>query len=112
MEMISFAKPGDFGVWLKLSHRRSGGIWMRIHKKDTGVETISYPQALDITLCFGWIDGQKKPFDEQSWLQKFTPRRPKSGWSKKNTEHAERLIRSGDMTAAGLEEIVAAKTDG
>jgi uncharacterized protein YdeI (YjbR/CyaY-like superfamily) len=112
MEIISFAKPGDFRVWLKKNHRRSGGIWVRIYKKDTGVETISYPQALDIALCFGWIDGQKKPFDEQSWLQKFTPRRPKSGWSKKNTEHAERLIRSREMTAAGLKEIEAAKADG
>lgn len=74
--------------------------------------TVSYAQALDVSLCFGWIDGQKKPYDESSWLQKFTPRRPKSGWSKKNTEHAERLIKSGEMTAAGLKEIDAAKADG
>jgi uncharacterized protein YdeI (YjbR/CyaY-like superfamily) len=112
MEIISFATVDNFRVWLAQNHSRSGGMWLRIYKKDSGVETVSYPQALDISLCFGWIDGQKKAFDEQSWLQKFTPRRPKSGWSKKNTEHAERLIRSGEMTAAGIKEIDAAKADG
>ena len=73
---------------------------------------MTYSQALDQALCFGWIDGQKKPYDDQSWLTRFTPRRPKSGWSKINTQHAERLIKSGEMTPAGLKEVNAAKADG
>jgi len=85
---------------------------VRIFKKDSGVATVTYAQALDQALCFGWIDGQKLAGDAQSWLQKFTPRRPASGWSKRNTEHAQRLIGSGDMTAAGLAEIEAAQADG
>jgi uncharacterized protein YdeI (YjbR/CyaY-like superfamily) len=112
MEILCFATATDFRGWLEQNHGHSNGIWLRIYKKDSGLETVSYPQALDISLCFGWIDGQKKAFDERSWLQKFTPRRPKSGWSKRNTEHAERLIRSGEMTAAGSREIEAAKADG
>ncbi len=112
MNIIGFATSDGFRAWLQQNHSRSGGIWLRIGKKGSGVETVSLPKALDICLCFGWIDGQKKPCDEKSWLQKFTPRRPKSGWSKKNTQHAERLIRSGEMTAAGMKEIEAAKADG
>jgi uncharacterized protein YdeI (YjbR/CyaY-like superfamily) len=76
------------------------------------VATVTYAQALDRALCFGWIDGQKKPHDNQSWLQKFTPRRKRSGWSKINTQHAVRLIESGEMESAGLEEVNAAKSDG
>lgn len=73
---------------------------------------MSYAEALDEALCFGWIDGQKRPSDEESWLQKFTPRRARSGWSKRNTEHADRLIAAGKMTPSGLDEIEAAKADG
>jgi uncharacterized protein YdeI (YjbR/CyaY-like superfamily) len=112
MSILGFATPDDFRDWLQKNHSQSGGIWLRIYKNGTGVKTVTLPKALDICLCFGWIDGQKKPHDEKSWLQKFTPRRPKSGWSKRNTQHAERLIRSGEMTAAGRKEIDAAKADG
>ena len=73
---------------------------------------MTYAEALDEALCFGWIDGQKKSLDEESWLQKFTPRRPRSGWSKMNTEHVERLIKQKKMTAAGMKEVEAAKADG
>ena len=73
---------------------------------------MTYAEALDQALCFGWIDGQKKPYDTQSWLQRFTPRRPRSGWSKRNTQHAERLIKSGQMAPAGVREVKAAKADG
>ena len=101
-----------FRAWLEENHKQSDGIWLRIYKKGSRIATVTYAEALDQALCFGWIDGQKKPYDAQSWLQKFTPRRPRSGWSKKNTQHAERLIRSGEMAPAGLREINAAKADG
>jgi len=112
MEILSFPSSRDFRTWLAKNHRQSGGIWLRICKKGSGAATVTYAEALDQALCFGWIDGQKKPYDEQSWLQKFTPRRPKGGWSKNNTEHAERLINSGEMAPAGLKEVEAAKADG
>jgi len=111
MAILSFPSSLGFRRWLE-NHRQSDGIWLRIYKKDSGVTTVTYAEALDQALCFGWIDGQKKPYDQQSWLQKFTPRRPKSGWSKNNTQHAERLIKSGAMTSAGLKEVNAAKADG
>ena len=111
-EVVTFASPRDFRDWLTENHKKSDGIWLRIYRKDSGLATVTYAQALDQVLCFGWIDGQKKPFDAQSWLQKYTPRRQKSGWSKYNTQHAERLIQSGKMTPAGLNEVNAAKSDG
>jgi uncharacterized protein YdeI (YjbR/CyaY-like superfamily) len=76
------------------------------------MESITYAEALDQALCFGWIDGQRLPLDEKSWVQRLTPRKPKSGWSKKNTAHVERLIQANQMTAAGLKEVEAAKADG
>ena len=103
MKTMSFASWRDF---------RSDGILLRIYKKDSGVTSVTYAEALDQALCFGWIDGQKKPRDNESWLQKFTPRRAKGVWSKRNTEHAERLIKSGAMAPAGLKEVTAAKEDG
>jgi uncharacterized protein YdeI (YjbR/CyaY-like superfamily) len=112
MKTFVFASSHDFRAWLAKNHGGSDGILLRIYKKDSGIPTVTYAEALDQALCFGWIDGQKQPYDEQSWLQKFTPRRPKSGWSKNNTEHAERLIESGEMTPAGLKEVEAAKADG
>jgi len=112
LEEIGFSSPWAFRKWLSKNHNRSTEIWLRIFKKNSGVKSISYAEALEQALCFGWIDGQKSPFDEASWLQRFTPRRPRSGWSKKNTEHAERLIKSGAMTPSGLSQINAAKSDG
>ena len=112
METVSFSSQKEFRRWLAKNHDKSEGIWLRIYKKNSGVQTVTYAEALDEALCFGWIDGQKKPFDEESWLQKFTPRRPRSGWSKINTEHAERLIKEKKMTAAGRKQVEAAKADG
>src|SRR5713101_209899 len=112
MKIMSFASAGDFGTWLGQNHSQSDRIWLRIYKKDSSVATVTYAEALDQALCHGWIDGQKQPGDTQSWLQKFTPRRPKSGWSKNNAKHAERLIKSGEMAPAGLKEVQAAKSDG
>ena len=112
MKTMSFTSSGDFRAWLAKNHSRSDGILLRIYKKDSGVATVTHAEALDQALCFGWIDGQKKPFDSHSWLQKFTPRRPRSGWSKNNTRHAERLIKSGEMAPSGHREVKAAKADG
>jgi uncharacterized protein YdeI (YjbR/CyaY-like superfamily) len=93
-------------------HARAHGLLLRIYNKDSGVPSVTYAEALDQALCFGWIDGQKLPFDATSWVQKLTPRRARSGWSKTNVAHADRLIREGHMTPAGLKEVEAAKADG
>jgi len=112
VKIVTIKSVAAFRTWLEKNHAASDGIWLRIFKKASGEESITYREALDQALCYGWIDGQKKAHDDSSWLQKFTPRRSKSGWSKKNVQHAERLIKSGEMTPAGLKEVEAAKSDG
>jgi uncharacterized protein YdeI (YjbR/CyaY-like superfamily) len=109
---LIFSSSPEFRAWLDANHGSSDGFWMRIFKKGSGKTTITYAEALDQALCYGWIDGQKQPHDEHSWLQKFTPRRAKSGWSRINTQHVERLTKAGQMTRAGLEAVEAAKADG
>jgi uncharacterized protein YdeI (YjbR/CyaY-like superfamily) len=94
------------------NHPKSDGIWIRFYKKGCGKKTITRAEALEEALCFGWIDGQLDRFDDQSWVQRFTPRRSKSGWSKINTQHAQRLIEAGKITDAGMNEVEAAKADG
>jgi uncharacterized protein YdeI (YjbR/CyaY-like superfamily) len=111
-EILPFRSSSALRKWLAANHRQSDGIWLRIFKKDSGEPTVTYAEALDEALCFGWIDAQKQPHDESSWLQKLCPRRPKSGWSKINTQHAERLIQAGRMKPAGQAEIDVAKKDG
>jgi uncharacterized protein YdeI (YjbR/CyaY-like superfamily) len=112
LPILTFTSSKDFTSWLAKHHKMSSGIWMRLFKIKSGVPTIIYAEALDVALCYGWIDGQKKSYDPESWLQKFTPRRPKSIWSKRNQEHVERLTKSGMMKAAGIKEVEAAKADG
>ena len=112
MKTLAFKSSLELRTWLENNHADSDGIWLRIFKKDSGEKSITYAEALDQLLCFGWIDGQKQPQDERCWLQKITPRRTRSGWSKKNTEHAERLIKTGQMTPTGLEAVETAKADG
>ncbi len=112
LEILPFKSPREWEKWLAKNHASSQGIWIKYFKKSSGVPSVTYAQALDGALCYGWIDGQGAPYDEKSWLQKFTPRRPKSGWSKNNTGHAERLIKAGRMKPAGLLQIEAAKKDG
>jgi uncharacterized protein YdeI (YjbR/CyaY-like superfamily) len=87
-------------------------VWLRLYKKASGIPTVSYAEALDEALCYGWIDGQKKSYDEVSFLQKFTPRRANSMWSKRNVEHIQRLSKQGVMTPAGMREVERAKEDG
>jgi len=109
---LPFANKKKWADWLARQYEKSPGVWLKIAKKDSGIPTVSYEEALDVALCHGWIDGQKKGFDDKYWLQKFTPRGAKSIWSKINTEKAERLIADGQMKPAGLKAIEAAKLDG
>lgn len=111
-EILRFLSSSDFRKWLAANHHQSDGISLRIFKKDSAEPSVTYAEALDEALCFGWIDAQRQRYDDSSWLQRFTHRRPKSSWSKINTQHAERLIQAGRMKAAGQAEIDAAKKDG
>ena len=108
----SFQSSEELRAWLAKEHAQAPGLLLRIYKKGSGVTSVTYAEALDQALCFGWIDGQKLPVDAKSWVQKLTPRRAKSGWSKLNAARADRLIREGKMTPAGLKEVEAAKADG
>jgi len=109
---LSFRSQKEWSAWLSKNHTRVEGIWLRLYKKASGVTSVNHDQALDSVLCYGWIDGQTKPFDKDSWIQKFTPRRAKSLWSKRNIEHTERLIKTKKMRAPGMREIERAKSDG
>ncbi len=110
--ILSFSSATEWEKWLHKNHAESDGIWLRFFKKDSGVSSVKYAEALDGALAYGWIDGQLKKYDEKSWLHKFTPRRSKSMWSKRNTEHIARLIKAGKMQPAGLKQVAAAKNDG
>jgi len=110
--IISFTSAKKWGGWLAKNHTKSVGVWLRIFKKDSAKTTVTYTEALNEALCYGWIDGQKDAYDEQSWLQKFTPRRSRSIWSKRNREHIARLLKAKRMKPAGLKEVEAAKRDG
>ena len=109
--VVAFATEDSFAEWLA-DHQGSSGLWLKFSKKAAAEQTISYQQALDVALCHGWIDGQKRSLDEAYWLQRFTPRRSRSRWSKINCAKAEALIADGRMQAAGLREVEAAKADG
>jgi uncharacterized protein YdeI (YjbR/CyaY-like superfamily) len=98
--------------WLEKNHSCSAGLWLRIAKKNSGLKSVSYQEALETAICYGWIDGQKLPEDERTWLQRFVPRSERSIWSKINCEKAVVLIRSGEMKAAGLQAIEHAKQHG
>ena len=107
-----FATQKAFRKWLDENHDKSDGIWLRIGKKDSGLRSVTYQEALDVLLCYGWIDGLKLPENEESWLQRIVPRRPKSIWSKINREKALGLIEKGHMHPAGIAEIERARSDG
>lgn len=112
LPILAFGSQKAWKAWLDEHHASSSGLWLKIAKKSSDVETVSYAEALEAALCYGWIDGQKAAFDDHYWLQRFTPRRPKSKWSRVNREKAARLIESGEMKPAGLREIKQAKADG
>jgi len=108
----AFRTAAAFETWLRAKHDRETEIWVKIHKKDTGLPTVTYAQALEVALCWGWIDGIRKSFDERSFLQRFTPRRAKSIWSQVNRDHIARLTAAGRMTPHGQRHVDAAKADG
>jgi uncharacterized protein YdeI (YjbR/CyaY-like superfamily) len=112
LPIVSFASREAWEAWLGEAHETSAGVWLKIAKQDSGIASVSYAEALEVALCHGWIDGQKGAFDAQWWLQRFTPRKPRSRWSKINREKAEALIERGEMRPAGLREVEAAKADG
>jgi uncharacterized protein YdeI (YjbR/CyaY-like superfamily) len=99
-------------TWLARNHDRAPGVWLKLAKKASGIPTVTYEEAVEVALCFGWIDGQARGLDEDYHLQRFTPRRAKSNWSKSNIRKAEALIASGRMQPAGLSQVEAAKVDG
>ncbi len=107
-----FATRSELEAWLDDNHGSSPGIWLKIAKKGSGVESVDYAEALELALCFGWIDSQKRGFDESFFLQRFTPRRPRGKWSQINRAKAEELIAAGEMRPAGIAEVEAAKADG
>jgi uncharacterized protein YdeI (YjbR/CyaY-like superfamily) len=112
LQIISFLSPTEFEHWLELNNDYTKGIWVRFFKKDSCMPTIIYQEALDVALCYGWIDGQVKKYDEKSYIQKFTPRRVKSMWSKRNIDHVARLQKEGRMKPSGIKEVEKAKNDG
>jgi uncharacterized protein YdeI (YjbR/CyaY-like superfamily) len=109
---LTFKTRQDWEAWLEAHHADTPGVWLKLAKKGAGVRSVSYAEALDSALCCGWIDGQKMSADDQYWLQKFTPRRPKSVWSKVNCEKATALIAAGRMREAGLRQVELATGDG
>ena len=112
LSIMSFETQQDWERWLTEHHTDTVGIWLKIAKKETGIPSVNYSEALDSALCYGWIDGQKASFDDQYWLQKFTPRRPKSIWSKVNCDKATALIAEGRMQPEGIRQVELAKADG
>ena len=112
LTVMPFATAKDFETWLKKNHASAAGIWLQIFKKDSGQISLTYMEALDVALCYGWIDSQKKSYDAKSYIQKFTPRRPKSIWSKVNIGHIARLTKAQKLQPAGIAQVEAAKKDG
>ena len=111
-EVAEFQSEGQWDKWLAENYSKSKGIWIRFFKKASDISSVRTSDALDVALCYGWITGQAKPYDEKSWLGRFAPRRPKSIWSKINTKRAEALIRQGRMKPSGLRQVREAKKDG
>ena len=112
LPIVDFERQSDWESWLEANHAKSSGVWLRLAKKSSGVTSVSYDEAIESALCFGWIDGQKKAYDETTWLQKMTPRGPRSIWSKINREKAEALFVAGRMQLAGLQAIERARQGG
>jgi uncharacterized protein YdeI (YjbR/CyaY-like superfamily) len=110
--IIAFATVAECEAWYERNHADHNGFWLKIAKGKHASSTIGYPEGLDVALCFGWIDGVKKPFDDAYWLQRFTRRRPRSKWSEINCGKATALVARGAMRPAGLAEVERAKSDG
>lgn len=112
LEILHLKSQTDWEKWLKRNHGQQDGVWLKFAKKDSGETTVNYAEALEVSLCYGWIDSQTKKFDEKFYLQKFSPRRARSVWSNINRQKIEKLIDEGKMKPAGLAQVQAAKADG
>jgi uncharacterized protein YdeI (YjbR/CyaY-like superfamily) len=112
LPVLLFADPDELEAWLEENHESSQGVWLKIAKKGAAESSVTYAEALELALCFGWIDSQKRGFDETHFLQRFTPRRPRGRWSRINREKAEALIAAEKMRPTGLAEVEAARADG
>lgn len=108
----SFASEAAFEKWLAKNHARETELWLKLHKKGSGLASVTNSEAVDVALCWGWIDGVRLPFDEHSFLQRFSPRKKQSAWSKLNIDRVARLTKAGRMTAHGRQHVEAAKADG
>ena len=108
----SFRTQAAFEAWLAANHAREAEVWLKVHKKTSGLPSVTCAQALEVALCWGWIDGLRKSFDDTSFLQRYTPRRPKSLWSQINRDHVARLTAAGRMTPHGQRHVDAARADG
>ena len=112
LPILLFATPSDLEAWLEENHAQPDGFWLKIAKKGSGEQSVTYAEALGLALCFGWIDSQKRGDDEKFFLRRFTPRRPRGRWSRINRDKAEELLAAGALRPAGLAEVEAAKADG
>ena len=112
LPVVPFASRGAWEEWLEERHASCNGVWLKIAKRGSGIESVTFAEALDVALCYGWIDSQADKFDGDYWLQRFTPRRPRSKWSRVNREKVARLIEEGRMKPAGLREVERARADG
>jgi uncharacterized protein YdeI (YjbR/CyaY-like superfamily) len=109
---LFLATRADWERWLERHHADPDGAWLKLAKKGSGIESVGYPDVLEVALCFGWIDGQRRSLDDDFYLQRFTPRRGRSRWSRANREWATRLIESGAMREPGLREVERARANG
>jgi uncharacterized protein YdeI (YjbR/CyaY-like superfamily) len=109
---IPFASPAAWEAWLEEHHATSDGIWLKLAKKGSGIESVSFAEALEVALCYGWIDSMAHGLDDRYWLQRFTPRRARSNWSERNRARATKLIEEGRMKPSGLREVERARADG
>lgn len=112
LPILCFAGAAEFESWLEENHGSPDGVWLQIAKKGAPEPTVTYDEAVELALCFGWIDSQVRRFDDHYYTQRFTPRRPRGRWSRINREKAESLIKAGRMRPAGLAEVEAARADG
>jgi uncharacterized protein YdeI (YjbR/CyaY-like superfamily) len=112
LPIVGFATREGWRAWLAADHATSSGVWLKIAKAGSGSEGVSYADALEVALCYGWIDGQKRKLDDDHWLQRFTPRKARSRWSRINRDKATALIERGEMQPAGLRQVEAARADG
>lgn len=112
LQAVAFASQAKWKAWLARHHSSSAGVWLEIAKKGSGIASVSYAEAIEAALCYGWIDGQKAALDDERWRQRFTPRTQRSRWSQINRDTATALIGRGEMKPAGLREVDAARADG